>query len=149
MIAANLTLSPPPAPPISAPSLFSLFAAKRTKLTPLFSYSSALLKKECLPKPFAINLFRTLSQNTGGCILSFTSPFSFELSIERSRSGWGVSVFSSLSLPIDFKLSTACPERSRRVNLLSPTLLQSALTRKGGRGPTLPIAHILPMLGLP
>src|ERR1700726_2864285 len=55
--------------PISAPSLFSLFATKRTKLTPLFSYSSALFKKECLPKPFAINPFRTLSQNTGWHIL--------------------------------------------------------------------------------
>src|ERR1700730_12675554 len=52
--------------PISAPSLFSFFAAKCTKLTPLFSNSSALFKKECLPKPFSIKAFRTLSQNTRG-----------------------------------------------------------------------------------
>ena len=64
--------------PISAPSLFSLFATKRTKLTPLFSYSSALFKKECLPKPFPINLFRTLSQNTRGCTLSAPSSFDFK-----------------------------------------------------------------------
>jgi hypothetical protein len=69
MIAPNLTLSSLPAPPISAPSLFSLFATKRAKLTPLFSYSSPLFKKERLPNPFAINPFRTLSQNTGGYIL--------------------------------------------------------------------------------
>jgi hypothetical protein len=55
--------------PISAPSLFLLFATKRKKLTPLFSYSSTLFKKECLPRPFAINLFRTLLQNTRGCTL--------------------------------------------------------------------------------
>jgi hypothetical protein len=52
--------------PISALSLFSLFAANCTKLTPLFSYSSTLFKKERLPKPFTIKLFRTLSQNTRG-----------------------------------------------------------------------------------
>ena len=59
-----------PSLPISAPSLFSFFATKRTKLTPPFSCSSALFKKECLPKPFAISLFRTLSQNTRGVHLS-------------------------------------------------------------------------------
>ena len=64
--------------PISAPSLFSLFATKRTKLTPLFSYPSALFKKECLPKPFAIKLFRTLSQNTRGCTRSASSSFDFK-----------------------------------------------------------------------
>ena len=57
-----------PAIPISALSLFSffsLFAAKCTKLTPLFSYLSALFQKECLPKPFAIKLFRTLCKTPG------------------------------------------------------------------------------------
>ena len=70
--ARHFTLSFEGAAPISASSLF---AAKRTKLTPLFSYSSALFKKECLPKPFAINLFRTLLQNTrgGGHILQAKS----------------------------------------------------------------------------
>jgi hypothetical protein len=63
-----------PALPNSAPSLSSLFAAKCTKLTPLFSCPSALFKKECLPKPFAINLFRTLSQNTRGGGLLFLPP---------------------------------------------------------------------------
>jgi hypothetical protein len=58
-----------PAIPIAAPSLSSLFATKRTRLTPLFSYSSALFKKECFPKPFAIKLFRALLQSTGGHIL--------------------------------------------------------------------------------
>ncbi len=45
---------------ISAPSLFSLFATKRKKLTPLFSYSSALfcIIKNTISIPF--NLFRTL-----------------------------------------------------------------------------------------
>jgi hypothetical protein len=72
------TLSFEGALPIFAPSLFSLFATKRTKLTPLFSNPSALFKKECLPKPFAINLFRTLSQNTRGCTLSAPSSFDFK-----------------------------------------------------------------------
>ena len=53
-----------PTVPIAAGSLFSLFSAKRKKLTPLFSNSSILSKKECLPKPFAIKAFRTLLQNT-------------------------------------------------------------------------------------
>ena len=99
-----------PAHPISAPSLFSLFATKRAKLTPLFSHSSALFKKECLLKPFAIKLFRTLSQNTRGCTLSSPSPFNLKLpalftllaaSPERSLEGSGVdgstrNLFSSL-----------------------------------------------------
>jgi hypothetical protein len=97
------TLSFEGALPIPAPSLFSLFAAKRTKLTPLFSYSSTLFKKECLPKPFAIKRFRTLSQNTRGCTLSSPSPFNFKLpalftlSLEGSGAeGSTRSLFSSL-----------------------------------------------------
>jgi hypothetical protein len=74
-----LTLSLEGAIPISALSLFSLFATKSTNLTPLFSCSSPLFKKECLPKPFAIKLFRTLSQNTRGCALSFSSHFNFKV----------------------------------------------------------------------
>jgi hypothetical protein len=67
--------------PTSAPSLFSLFslfATKRTKLTPLFSHSSPLFKKECLPKPFAIKLFRTLLQNTRGGTPCDPSSFDFK-----------------------------------------------------------------------
>jgi hypothetical protein len=45
-------------------SLFPLFSRKWQKLTPLFSHSSALLKKECFRNSFPINNFRTLSQNT-------------------------------------------------------------------------------------
>src|SRR5208282_35789 len=79
MIAANL------GSPISAPSLFSLFVTKRKKLTPLFSCSSALFKKECLPNPFAIKAFRTLLQNTGGGTPpARTLPASFSPSIPNS-----------------------------------------------------------------
>jgi hypothetical protein len=56
-------------------ALFSLFCQKCQMLTPLFSYFSALFKKECLPKPFAIRLFPTLLQNTRGWPLS--APLSF------------------------------------------------------------------------
>lgn len=51
-------------------SLFSLFSKNDEKLSPSFSNHSALLKKECLPKPFAIRLFPALLQNTPGCTLS-------------------------------------------------------------------------------
>jgi hypothetical protein len=84
-----------PALPTSTPSLFSLFATKRTKLTSLFSYSSALFKKECLPKPFAINLFRTLSQNTRGGRPPFPSPLNFELPALSGVEG-STRLFSSL-----------------------------------------------------
>jgi hypothetical protein len=99
--------------PISALSLFSLFslfAPKCTKLTPLFSYSSTLFKKECLPKPFAIKLFHTLSQNTRGCTRSFPSPFDFILPALSGVEG-----------------STACPEPSRRVDRLSVNPFLDAL----------------------
>ena len=117
--ARPFTLSFEGAHPISAPSLFSLFAAKRTKLTPLFSYPSALSKKECLPKLFAINLFRTLSQNTRGCALSFPSPFSFKLSIEDADPVGASPSFSSLSFPFDFKLPALSVVEGSTVNLLS------------------------------
>ena len=87
--------------PIPAPSLFSLFATKRTKLTPPFSYPSTLFKKECLPKPFPVKQFRTLSQNTRGCTLSaplsfnFNLPALFTLSLEGS--GVEGSTFNRLS----------------------------------------------------
>jgi hypothetical protein len=44
----------------------SLFCRNSAKISPSFSYSSALFKKECLDKSFPINSFRTLLQNTGG-----------------------------------------------------------------------------------
>jgi hypothetical protein len=44
----------------------SLFCKKNEKVTPLFSDSSALFKKECFDNSFSINSFRTLLQNTGG-----------------------------------------------------------------------------------
>ena len=49
----------------AAPSLFSFFCKKSAKLTPLFSISCALFKKECFANFFTISSFRTLLQNTG------------------------------------------------------------------------------------
>jgi hypothetical protein len=52
----------------SSRSLFglSLFYKKGQKITPLFSDSSALFKKECFDNPLPFNSFRTLLRNTGG-----------------------------------------------------------------------------------
>ncbi len=51
----------------SLPSFtLSPFYKKSEKITPLFSDSSALFKKERLDNSFSINSFRTLLQNTGG-----------------------------------------------------------------------------------
>src|SRR5208282_1091640 len=56
-----------PALPISAPSVFSLFATKHRKLTPLFSYSSALFCAEQNRNPFRFIVFRTLcAKHPGG-----------------------------------------------------------------------------------
>jgi len=120
--------------PISAPSLlslFSLFATKRTKLTPLFSYSSPLFKKECLPKPFAINLFRTLSQNTRGG--GPPSPLSFHPDrptlihlLERCATvlplsvGCQLSAVSSLSLSPFAATLTDSPQLIENPATLSP-----------------------------
>jgi hypothetical protein len=51
--------------PSSSRSLFglSLFYKKGQKITPLFSDSSALFKKECFDNPLPFNSFRTLLQN--------------------------------------------------------------------------------------
>jgi hypothetical protein len=137
-----------PALSISAPSLFSLFATKRTKLTPLFSYSSPLFKKECLPKPFAIKLFRTLSQNTWGCTLSFPSPFNFELpalftllavSPERSLEGSPVEGSTSSPRILGSRLSFLHESPITSHKSLSP--LQSALTQNT---PVTPLECALP-----
>jgi len=47
-------------------SLFSLFGNKSAKLSPYFSYVSALFKKDHSINHFISNSFRTLLQNTGG-----------------------------------------------------------------------------------
>jgi hypothetical protein len=47
-------------------SLPFTLSQNNAKLTPLFSYSSALFEKECFSNPFPVNHFRTLLQNTGG-----------------------------------------------------------------------------------
>jgi hypothetical protein len=54
--------------PSSSRSLFglSLFFKKGQNITPLFSDSSALFKKECFDNPLPFNSFRTLLQNTRG-----------------------------------------------------------------------------------
>jgi hypothetical protein len=72
-----------------SPSCFtlSLFCRKSAKITPLFSYSSALFKKECFDNSFPINDFRTLLQNTGGGTASpKTSSLSFPILAARHSS---------------------------------------------------------------
>jgi hypothetical protein len=44
----------------------SLFCRNSAKISPSFSYCSALFKKECFNNSFPINSFRTLSQNPAG-----------------------------------------------------------------------------------
>jgi len=115
--------------PISVPSLFSLFAAKRTKLTPLFSYPSALFKKECLPKPFAINLFRALSQNPRGGTPS--GPYSFDFRLST------VNRISLCLLPISNRIIFFAHPHS-----LTPIESYSCKNRGGGRGPWQPAGSL-------
>jgi hypothetical protein len=51
----------------AAPSLFSFFCKKSAKLTPLFSISYTLFKKECFANFFTISSFRTSFAKHRGC----------------------------------------------------------------------------------
>src|SRR5580658_3045594 len=56
----------PSSPPAAPASLLALLCKKSAKLSPVFSDSCALFKKESSSNYFTINKFHTLSQNAGG-----------------------------------------------------------------------------------
>jgi len=71
---------------------------------------------------------------------STISPLSAALTKNTAGGGGGVrperlGVFRSLSLPFDFKLSSACPEPRRRVSLLSPISFRLRTSPKRARNP--------------
>jgi hypothetical protein len=89
-----------------------LSCEKSQKLTPLFSQSSALLKKEHFANSFGISTFRTLLQNTGGVpapsssflpLLTthnslFTNSFRIRSSEKRARNPFGMRSSKTLHL---------------------------------------------------
>lgn len=77
---------PPFFPTLSAsPLLFSLFGRKCAKLSPYFSYSSALSKTEHSYNSFIFKMLHHLSQGTGGAIpLSKTPPRRLPVSASNS-----------------------------------------------------------------
>ncbi len=118
--------------PISAPSLFSLFPTKRTKLTTLFSYSSALFEKEYLPKPFPIKRFRTLLQNRG---------------VSRSRINLGSRLFPLLTTRHSPLATAAVNPASPNVDAassLSPLFATLTKNTGGGGTPTVTLSNSIP-----
>ena len=94
------------------------------------------LQKKCLPKPFAIKLFRTLSQNTRGCTLSFPSPFDFKL---PALSGVEGSTGNRLSV----NLFLDALDAASSLSLLFATLTKNT----GGWGSPLSNEEFLSVLG--
>ncbi len=96
----------------SSRTALPLSCEKSQKLTPLFSQSSALLKKEHFANFFGISGFRTLLQNTGGVPASFfsflplltthnslfTNSFRIRTSEKYDRNPFGMRTFKTQDL---------------------------------------------------
>jgi len=120
--------------PSSSRSLFglSLFYKKGQKITPLFSDSSALFKKECFDNPLPFNSFRTLLQNirSGSPQVKISSrPFSI-----LSAPGPSLATKSRRIRTYEKCVRNPFTIRTSKTQDLKP--LESALTKKPGGDPS-------------